>query len=930
MIAPTRAQVEAQVQGVLRKLPDARRIGLRAGRWTGETHLELATDGGPLRLELVPCRSVLELRERLAEPEPESTANSETDTVRVFLADLAPNELGADVTSRLAKGQLIELDRWLAVRELFQARQLDPRVKREDWMAEALLEWAPPKGYLPVVGGVLDEGTARRAILHEVLGLGPESPTRGSLWQWLCTEEAQERWRTAPEPLKRCVAGWWRPSTGEVAQVARALLDGDRAEHALALGLLVEQLGERARWRLTERYLAGETLSEAAYEQWSQAVLEAMEELQAEQNRAELREVGDRMEILWAELEDPAHEAESRAIQNDWLPSAFELRLDRVREALEGVLDGGSPDALRAAEAAARKLRAHRAGDSSRCDVLDAALALMRRESARPETGPNLASSILAYADDGSWADAARRRLSSGDSDPRMSSLCQRVLELATERREAENRRFGERIRDAGAAVPEHARLAGLESVIDRWLVPLAEQERVLLLVLDGLGQLVWRDLRPGLLDAGWQEWVSEPGGRAQALALLPTETQSCRTSLLCGKPASGTSVDERKGFEGHPAWTARSLRAAYVAPGSLRQSRALPDEVVQLIHGPARVVAVVSADVDAHFESGSDLREPFSVETLGSLSRLLEEAEASDRWLMVTGDHGQVHGSGLERRLVEVDAEVGDGRFGARHRSAEGPTRAEEGEVEVAGRRVISGSEGPGAGGKVIVPWSEKLRYRRAGRAGYHGGATPQEMVVPVSVLGRVGRRLEGWLTLEQDAAPPWWSAPEPPAFRAETEPAKTGGSGTEAPERRRRAETGRRRSSAKKPTDSRQLSLLGPTEPEAAAEQSEKQASRPWLEALFQSQVYAQQLSLVGRRPPSNDQVRRLLATLDGEGGRLTRAALAHRLQTHRLHGLLSQVGRLLNVDGFSVITVDEASDAVTFDRQLLCRQFELDAEE
>ena len=916
MITPSRAQVEAQVRGVLRKLPDARRIGLRAGRWTGDTQLDIVTEAGPVRLELVPCRSVLELRERLAETAPEAdSGHAAADTVRVFLADLAPNELGADVASRLAKGQLIELDRWLAARELFQARQLDPRVVREDWMADALLQWAPPKGYPPVSGGVLDEGTARRAILHGVLGLGFESLTRAALWRWSCSEEAQDRWRAAPEPLKNRAATWWQPSTGEVAVVVCALLEGQKAEHGQALGLIVESLGERAKWRLAERYLAGASLADSAFGQWSEATGEAVEALEHRGDRAAVRKILDQAERLWAELEDPVHEAESRALQNDWLPSAFALRLDRAKEALRGRLAGGSLDMLRVGEAALRKLRSHRAGETSRCDTLEAALALLRREAAEAQTGPNLASSILAYADDGSWADQARRRLSAGDPDPELSAIYQQVLERATAQREGENRLFGERIRDAGAAVPEDPRIAGLESVIDRWLALVADQGNVLFLVLDGLGQMVWRDLRPGLLSCGWQEWVAE-GGRAQALALLPTETRSCRTSLLCGRPASGTSEDERKGFETHAAWRAHSGGAAYVAPGRLRQSRELPKEVVELIHGSTRVVAVVLSDVDAHFESGSDLRQPFSVDTLGSLRRLLQEAEASGRWLVVTGDHGQVHGFGLERRVIETDPQ-----HGARHRSAEASAQVGEGELKVAGRRVIPSSGQPGAGGEVIVPWSEGLRYRRAGRAGYHGGATLQEMVVPVVVLGRTdlkltGPKLEGWLPLELDPPPPWWSTPESPVSVAESEPVKKV-SKSEAEKRRPPAR--------KKKADVRQLSLLA--DPPEPVSQPMDEPSQPWLAALFRSPVYAQQLALVGRRPPSNDHVRKLLEALDREGGRLTRAALAHRLRTHRLHGLLSQVGRLLNVDGFAVIAVDETSDEVTFDRALLCRQFELE---
>lgn len=44
-------------------------------------------------------------------------------------------------------------------------------------------------------------------------------------------------------------------------------------------------------------------------------------------------------------------------------------------------------------------------------------------------------------------------------------------------------------------------------------------------------------------------------------------------------------------------------------------------------------------------------------------------------------------------------------------------------------------------------------------------------------------------------------------------------------------------------------------------------------------------------------------------------------------RLLGMLSELRRVLNVERFDVIQVDEPSDTVSFDRALLCRQFEIE---
>jgi hypothetical protein len=43
-------------------------------------------------------------------------------------------------------------------------------------------------------------------------------------------------------------------------------------------------------------------------------------------------------------------------------------------------------------------------------------------------------------------------------------------------------------------------------------------------------------------------------------------------------------------------------------------------------------------------------------------------------------------------------------------------------------------------------------------------------------------------------------------------------------------------------------------------------------------------------------------------------------------RLRGLLAVMQRVLNIDGFAVLTRDEASDTVDLNRELLKRQFDL----
>jgi len=73
----------------------------------------------------------------------------------------------------------------------------------------------------------------------------------------------------------------------------------------------------------------------------------------------------------------------------------------------------------------------------------------------------------------------------------------------------------------------------------------------------------------------------------------------------------------------------------------------------------------------------------------------------------------------------------------------------------------------------------------------------------------------------------------------------------------------------------------------------------------------------------------LREFLRALDSRGGKMTSAAIsrAANFPAPRLRGLLAVLQRVLNIDGFAVLTRDEASDTVELNRELLRRQFELE---
>ena len=95
-----------------------------------------------------------------------------------------------------------------------------------------------------------------------------------------------------------------------------------------------------------------------------------------------------------------------------------------------------------------------------------------------------------------------------------------------------------------------------------------------------------------------------------------------------------------------------------------------------------------------------------------------------------------------------------------------------------------------------------------------------------------------------------------------------------------------------------------------------------------LFRSPIFEQQKKLAGRSVPSDEILRCVLSALDQRGGRMTSAAIARTVNypPMRLRGLLAVMQRVLNIDGFAVLTRDEISDTVDLNRELLKRQFGL----
>ena len=414
----------------------------------------------------------------------------------------------------------------------------------------------------------------------------------------------------------------------------------------------------------------------------------------------------------------------------------------------------------------------------------------------------------------------------------------------------------------------------------------------VLVVVIDGMDGGVFEELSEDLRHRGWVRWADPSGvSGGGLLCALPTVTAFSRTALLTGRVTSGSSATEKSGFANHA--DLRSLSRSKKPPvlfhkGDLTDAAAqgLSPLVRASINSvEQRVVGIVINAVDDHLAKSEQLRIKWTVDSFRVLDALLYEARVAGRAVIFTSDHGHV---------LEEDGERISGESEERWRAYSEPVSGQEMVFEGPRIRAATGME------KVVLLWSEETRYCRK-KNGYHGGATLQEAAVPVGVFLSIGQKLDGWQPLVE-YLPEWWLTST--LTEAETPPLTKKGGKT-------------------KPIALQgQASLFKPVGREDEAQVS------AWIRQLVDSEVFASQQRLAGRLAPPSKTVREVLATLEVRRSRVPKRILAQVIHISEilLQEILEGLQRVLNVDGYQVISVEEETDTVLLDIELLKKQFQL----
>jgi hypothetical protein len=496
-MGPTPAQVAAQVALIRGQRPEARIIGIfTPGSWSGGRTLQVNGETLPVAF----CTSVLHLSDVL-------TSQVGDHLPLVIITNLDQEQLSLDVLARMAGRRLYRIDRWQMVRDLFRARDIDPRIISHRWLADALLQHIPEEGYPSVASGLLDADAAWTHVLKP-LGLPNGRPDAVALLHWSLCQQHLQRYAAWPEESRQAFRQRVEDTTGALGAALLDTIEAGYGELLLPIGLACEILFSadsrqhlgiaQARARL-EPYMAGRLLTSDVGDSWyaaAAAVLAGLPDTTA-------RDWLNASERFLADLKADDHSHLSSV-----LPSGFNRRLAQFATAVQDCLQGTAP--LERVESSFEVVSRHREAkrQTERLHRVTMALRLARYvATVRPEESPvSFARASESYVEHGGYVDWARRYLLGGDETAELAQAFRDLAERLREVRERQNKQFAGLLAAWNKAPTATDTLTPIEQGLSRVAAKLARSTPLLLLVIDGMSYAVFRELSDDLRDHGWHE----------------------------------------------------------------------------------------------------------------------------------------------------------------------------------------------------------------------------------------------------------------------------------------------------------------------------------------------------------------------------------------------------------------------------------------
>lgn len=888
-----------------RKHSQQRVIGIRAVP-DESAERRFADDGESVHV--LPCISSLAIRQALRVRAPEEWL--------IILTDRPAEDLGAGILAHFVSQRLQSPGVWDALNDRFGADRIDrnlANLKKRMAVAQGLLRITPDSGWPAAPGGVLTLDHAFGAVARRQLMLAAGPLDSFSVLEWTNRSDAAARVADLGEfggrELAEATLEWLTSQAGPAELPLRRLLEQGHFADALPLAFVLHVVTtdrgrsaeEKARTELALARLeylwagAGEQITHdmlIALGQTAQSVIEA--QLDAPARWQEALNTLHAADKVLAKIQ-----ATNLSIGSKLLPTGLTAALQHLADSL---LTFPSTD-VGTIEGAWAQVEEHRLAyplrgePDPRVAPFHAAVRLSRWLDSDEAVPSTFAEAVRLQAREDAWVDVAYNDAAAGVDDESMGKGLDRILGLTQEKRRTHDRTFAQLLAASTSTDEGHSagHLAGegdavwhLERLLPAIVIPLARKTKTLLLVLDGMSAASAAELTQNVLrrNEGWVEAIPVSSQkRGAAVAVLPTLTTLSRASLFSGELTTGGQAREQSGFAA-VAKTGGIAQAVLFHKAPLDSSRpglSLQDDIATAIaDSQTELVACVLNTIDDALDKSDPAGTTWTPETIRHLRPLLSQAMAAGRMVVMTSDHGHI----VERRHGQMRS--WDGTTSARSRSVEGA--AAEDEVLVQGRRVLAEDS------QAILAVDETLRYGSI-KAGYHGGGSPAEVVVPVVVLAPSTDLPAGWKEAPLQE-PLWWSVAAAEAGVLNAVPH----SGLVA--------TGKGNTA----------SLFGELDDQTTSDTVAKIGA-----SVIASATYMAQKKIAGRLALDDGQVALLLNALSAAAAtRLTKEASAVVLQVPptRVTGAIAQLQKLLNVEGYGVLRMDGAQ--LVLDVPMLREQF------
>jgi hypothetical protein len=663
---------------------ERRRSYLLAVHGTGEGG-EMTTAAGEFIIR--PVSSELELRDALP------PIDLDNDARIVFL--LPWDELPLDIGGRFAgRGRVQTLPRDRRLRDLLGVDAIDPAVWSSR-LAGFLLRQPPERNHLTIAGAgrlTLDAlwTTYLTATWRVPADLGLASMLAWAAWDG----RGREFTSTMASPDAAGVAAELRAFLAARLGTPGVALwqhwETGRGRQMLAYAVLCEALADHPGAHPWLRLSIGKPelgleIDAAGFPAFAETLRDsvplAVALLEQHEGHSAVEAVLGAAETLLRASDEPAYRP--LLVASPRLPSAWELRLTALGDALHQSLARRTPESLVTVEQALQRLFAHELfkqpdyfNTCRQAEMIARLLAwLIDRQGQRPSEGLSAYAPVESlarwYAEEGGHVDWARRRARPAAArGGRFGEAVSAVLAAADAARRELDLRFARALPDwLAASCPQQQVLPIDRAAADIGAAFLAgsTDRKLLVLLLDGMAWAQASELLESLGEGAsrWAplRWHSLPahrigdGAYPPVLASIPTITEVSRAAFFSGKPPSpgarGDTSDD-------PArWQKHSVLGKFFPPprtpqlllGSDAHTRdgTASERALQLIRtADERVVAIVINAIDDALKSNPQHEHEWKRHTIRSLEDFLRAAREAHRAVLLASDHGHVAGDHL------------------------------------------------------------------------------------------------------------------------------------------------------------------------------------------------------------------------------------------------------------------------------------------